>query len=95
MSIDRTQIFKGLASILEQMLDDWGVELDEPINDNSQLVADLEFSSIDIIHLAVALEQHFERPKLGFNELLMDDGQYIDDLSVGKIVDFLVQKLAE
>ena len=95
MSIDSTQVFAGLSSILEQMLDDWGVELDEPLNSNSQLVADLEFSSIDIIHLAMALEQYFERPKLGFNELLMHDGQYIDDLSVGKIVDFLVIKLAE
>jgi len=95
MSRDCAQVFKGLSSILEQMLDDWGVELDEPINNNSNLVADLEFSSIDIIHLAMALEQYFERPKLGFNELLMNDGQYVDDLSVGKIVDFLVQKLAE
>ncbi len=94
MNIDNTQAFEGLSGILEQMLEDWGVDLDEPINRDTQLVADLEFSSIDIIHLAMALERHFKKPKLGFNELLMDDGQYVDDLSVGQIVDFLVLKLA-
>ena len=94
MSNMKEEIVTAITGILEQMLDDWGVELDEPIGADTKLVADLNFSSIDIIHLAMALEQHFKRPKLGFNELLMEDGQYVDDLTVAQITHFLETKLA-
>jgi acyl carrier protein len=41
----------------------------------------------------VAVEEHFNHSKLGFNELLMVDGKYIDDLQVKQVVDFLAIKL--
>ena len=93
MAFDRSKIFEDLVAILQEMIDDWGVDLEEPIGDETKLVGDLEFSSIDIIHLVVAIEEHFERPKMGFNDLLMEDGKYVQDLGVGQVVDFIDQKL--
>ena len=93
MALDRSTILQDLVAILQEMIDDWGVDLDEPIGDQTTLVGDLEFSSIDIIHLVVAIEEHFERPKMGFNDLLMEDGKYVQDLEVGKVVDFIDEKL--
>lgn len=93
MAIERDQISKDLVDILNEMIDDWGVELDNPIGDDTALVADLEFSSIDIIHLVMAIEDHFEHPKMGFNDLLMEDGKYVQDLEVGQVVDFIDSKL--
>jgi acyl carrier protein len=75
------------------MIRDWDIELDSPIDSNTNLVSDLAFSSIDIIQLVVALEEHFKYPKLNFNTLLMVEGKYIDDLSVRQLVDFLAEKL--
>lgn len=93
MAFDRTKILQDLVAILQEMIDDWGVELDEPIGDSTTLVGDLEFSSIDIIHLVMAIEEHFEHPKMGFNDLLMEDGKYVQDLGVGQVVDFIDAKL--
>ena len=52
-------------------------------------MADLEFESIDIVQLAVSLEQHFDQSGLPFEQLFMRDGDYVDDLTVNEIADFL------
>ena len=59
----------------------------------TRLVADMEFASVDIIQLMVAIEEHYNRPKMGFQDLLMNDGSYVDDLSIGQVIDFVHAKL--
>jgi len=55
-------------------------------------VADLEFASVDIIQLCVALEQAYER-KLRFQDLLMKDGSYVGDLTVAQFARFIEGRL--
>ncbi len=93
MSISKSQIQDAVVGIIEDMIQDWGVEVEDAVGPQTTLVADLGFSSIDIIHLTVAIEDHFSRPKLGFNELLMVDGKYVDDLSIAQVAAFLERKL--
>ena len=78
--------------IVEDLVQDWELNLDEAIGQETFLVNDLNFSSVDIIQLCVALEQNYER-KLGFHELLMEDGKYVGDLSIQQISVFLESKL--
>jgi acyl carrier protein len=78
-----------LIAELEDFIQDWDVEMDEPIGRDTLLLADLGFESIDIIQLVVALEETFGKRKLPFEQVLMKDGRYVDDLSVGQIADFL------
>lgn len=80
-----------LIAILSDLTEEWG--LDEEIGLESKIVADLEFESIDIIQLVVAIEKHFARRNMGFDELLMKDGKYVDDLSVRQISTFVKKKL--
>ena len=91
VQMDRNAVETGVLKVLGKLVEDW--DLDQPIGPGSQIVADLGFESIDLIQLVVALEQHFGNRKLGFNELLMRDGRYVDDLSVTEIVDFLAARL--
>lgn len=93
MQFNKAQIQDGVIKVIEDTIHDWDVDLDDAIGADTTLVADLGFSSIDIIHFTVAVEEHFNRPKLGFNELLMVDGKYTDDLQVKQVVDFLDIKL--
>jgi acyl carrier protein len=93
MSIPYTQIEDSVVQIVEDMVQDWDLEVEDSVGPHTTLVADLGFSSIDIIHFTVAIEDHFSRPKLGFNELLMVNGKYVDDLSIAQIAAFLDQKL--
>lgn len=81
-----------VISITADLVQDWGLDLDEGIAGSTLLVKDLEFASVDIIQLCVALEQHFDR-KLGFQEMLMKDGSYVGDLSVSQVAVFIEPKL--
>jgi acyl carrier protein len=81
-----------VVTIIEDLIQDWGLDLEEGIGGQTMLVSDLEFASVDIIQLCVALEQHFER-KLGFQDLLMDGGSYVGDLSVSSIAQFVNTRL--
>lgn len=81
-----------LVSIIEDLVQDWGLDLDEGISGETTLVNDLDFASVDIIQLCVAIEQHYSR-KIGFQDLLMKDGSYVSDLSISQIENYLQTKL--
>ncbi|ADM09555.1 putative acyl carrier protein [Parvularcula bermudensis HTCC2503] len=89
--MNSADIDRAVVGILERFTDDWGV--DHQITPDSQIVADLEFESIDVIQLVVAIEQHFGIRNMGFDELLMKDGKYVDDLTVRQIADFINKKI--
>ena len=89
--MQRDDVEGAVLNVLRKMVQDW--DLDRPLEAQSFIVADLGFESIDLIQLVVALEQHFGNRRLGFNDLLMKDGRYVDDLSVRQIADFVAQRL--
>ena len=91
MQVTETKIQSNLIEILKDMTKEWDLDLNE-IDANTKLVADLSFASIDIIQLVVSIEEHYKQ-KLGFNELLMKEGKYIDDLSVDNLASFVSRKL--
>lgn len=82
-----------VALIAAEMAEDSGVGVDEPIGLGTRLVADLEYCSVDIIHLIVAIEGHFRCPRMGFHELVQKDNRYVDDLTVGQLAEFVARKL--
>src|SRR5687767_12578734 len=87
-------ILNIVLKILEEMTSDWETGFTGPLDPQTLLVADLAFESIDVVKLAVALEEHFKRPNLPIQELLMTrDGRYVDDLRVSELVGFLTTHL--
>jgi acyl carrier protein len=54
---------------------------------------DLAFESIDVVQLVVALEKNFERKGLPFEQLFMREGDYVNELEVKEIVEFLHKNL--
>jgi acyl carrier protein len=90
--LSRETTEKTVIAIVEDLIQDWGLDLDEDIDGRTMLVKDLEFASVDIIQLCVALEQDFER-KLGFQDLLMEEGSYVGDLSVSQIAEFVETRM--
>jgi len=93
-SIPPEAILQRLKDVLEDFIEDWDIELEEAIGRDTLLLADLEFESIDIIQLVVAIEETFGKRKLPFEQVLMKDGRYVDDLSVGAIADFLHEQFS-
>ena len=93
-SLLRASTQNTVIAVIEDLIQDWGLELDGGVGPATLLVAELEFASVDIIQLCVALEQAYER-KLGFQNLLMRDGSYVGDLSVQQIAKFIDSRLEQ
>lgn len=89
----KDQIVQDLISILVDMTSDWDMEFEGSIGPETSLMGDLEFESIDVVQFVTAIEEHFERRGLPFEELLMTDGRYVDELIVGDAANFLYRHL--
>jgi acyl carrier protein len=80
-----------IVAVLQDMTSDWDLENEGPINGDTHLIADLAFESIDIVEMVVAIEQAFQKRGIPFEGLLMVDGRYVDDLSVGQVANFVAR----
>lgn len=78
-----------LATLLEDFTQDWDANHEGPITRETKLFADLGFESIDIIQLIVAIQEEVVKKNVPFDTLMMKEGRYVDDLSVGQIADYL------
>lgn len=81
-----------LAALLLDFTQDWDTSSDAPIGRDTLLFADLGFESIDIIQLIVAIQEEVVKRNIPFDTLLMKDGRYVDDVTVGQIADHLAAK---
>lgn len=86
-------VTEKLITIVEDFIEDFDEDFDEEVTRGTWLLADLGFESIDIIQLVVAIEEEFGKRGIESEELLMEDGRYVEDLSVGQIADFVAGKL--
>ena len=91
-SLKKDTTIDTVVAIVDDLTQDWGLELDGPTGAKTKVVADLEFASVDIIQLCVALEECYGR-RFGFQDLLMKDGSYVGDLSLGQLAAFVDAKL--
>ena len=92
--LKKATTIETVVAIVEDLTQDWGLELETPAGAGTRLAGDLEFASVDIIQLCVALEQCYER-RFGFQDLLMKDGSYVGDLSLGQFASFIDTRLAQ
>lgn len=86
-------VLTGIVAIIEEMTSDWDTSFEGQIGAETRLIQDLEFESIDIVQLTVAIETRFDRRDLPFEELLMAEGRYVDELSLGEVAEFVAKQL--
>lgn len=91
--LSREEIQSRVIAVLEDMTADWELDSDEEIDSETQLMEDLAFESIDVVQLVVALEKEFNCKGLPFEKLFMHDGDYVDEILVKEVVDFLGENL--
>ncbi|MGQ0621525.1 MAG: acyl carrier protein [Panacagrimonas sp.] len=78
-----------LIALLMDFTQDWDNEFEGQMGRGTRLLGDLGFESIDIIQFVVAIQEDIVKRKLSFDQLLMKEGRYVDDLSIGQIADYL------
>ncbi len=89
----RADVEKAVVGVVNQTISDWDVDLPNGVTMDTLLMHDLAFESIDIVQFAVAIEQAAERKGLPFEKLFMKDGDYVDDVRLSQVVDFLCGEL--
>ncbi len=90
---EKQSILSFAVETLNEMTSDWDNEYDEPIGPKTKLIGDLAFESIDVVQLIVAIEEEFQSRSLSFEQLLMKDGRYVDEIVVEELVEFLDSQL--
>jgi acyl carrier protein len=73
-----------VIAIVNDLTQDWGLETSAPPSASTLLAADLQFAS----------EECYER-RFGFQDLLMRDGSYVGDLSLGQLSHFVDTQLTK
>ncbi|HEY9729354.1 MAG TPA: phosphopantetheine-binding protein [Chroococcales cyanobacterium] len=91
--LSREEIQSRVIAVLEDMTADWELDSTEGIEPETRLMEDLAFESIDVVQLVVAIEKEFNRKGLPFERLFMHEGDYVDEILVKEVVDFLMENL--
>lgn len=92
MQVEFLSVQEKVISILMSIISEWGDEIEDDIEAKSLLVEEIGFASIDFVQLAVAIEKEYDR-KLGFQNLLMKDGAYVEDLSIQEVSNFVYKQI--
>jgi len=86
---NKADILVAVIRILGEITYDWDLEFGGAIGPDTKLITDLGFESIDVVQFVVAMEEHFRRRGLPWEEFLMVDGRYVDEIKVDDTVAFL------
>lgn len=86
-------ITEAVIHILKDMTSEWDMQLDGPIGPKTRLVSELQFESIDVVQFVVAIEERFKRRGMPFEQMLMHDGRYVDEITVEQTAEFLHRHL--
>ncbi len=87
MKPTQDEILAGIKEILAEMIEDWDLDL-KTIGADTRLSADLGLSSIDALHLVAAIDMRFNR-RLPYERLILKDGKYVEELTVGDLTRFV------
>lgn len=89
-----TDLHTAVVSVLEDLTADWDLDLEGGIGPETRLMNDLSFESIDVVQFVVSLEQKLGTKGIPFENLFMREGDYVHELTVQEIVDFLKSNLS-
>lgn len=92
MTVATSDVEAIVFEVIEELLDTIDTDFEDELSSSALLVADVGFSSIDFVQMIVSIEEKLGA-KIGFQDMLMSDGKYVEDLSVGQVVDFTVNRL--
>jgi acyl carrier protein len=87
----RNACWAVIVEALTALLEEQGNEPGE-ITPATMLNADLGISSVDAIHMMIMLEDRLNAP-LSFEKLAVRDGEYVEDLSLAELLDFIADSL--
>ena len=87
------EVLCNVIEVIEEITEDWDME--DPIEKDTRLSADLGFSSVDVVQLFASISSRFQQ-KFRYDKLIVDENQqYKDELTVGEIADYVGAAMAD
>lgn len=83
---------QAIVDLTKDLIEDWGLD-DVEVTRETTLKGDLGFDSSDIMQIFTAIQEHYRGAELKFQELVMKDGKFVDDLSLSQIAVFVLRNL--
>ena len=81
-----------VIGLVEEFVDDWGLD-DVEVSKNTKIKEDIGFDSSDTMQLFAAIAEHYNPVEFKFQELVVQDDKFVDDLSLGQIIVFVLKTL--
>lgn len=81
-----------ILQLTRDFIEEWGLE-DIAVTKDTRIKADIGFDSSDTMQLFAAISEHYSGTDFTFQELVVRDGKFVDDLSLGQIAVFVLRKL--
>ncbi|PIR39359.1 MAG: acyl carrier protein [Alphaproteobacteria bacterium CG11_big_fil_rev_8_21_14_0_20_39_49] len=81
-----------VIGLVEEFVDDWGLD-DIEINKDTKIKADIGFDSSDTMQLFAAIAEHYDYVEFRFQELVVQDDKFVDDLTLGQVIVFVLKTL--
>jgi acyl carrier protein len=87
--ISRPEIVSDLVNLISDITQDWDLDFSGGISEETGLVSDLGFQSIDVVMLVGEIHKHYGLRNLPFEQLLLVKGKYADEIRISSLADFL------
>ena len=95
MSVLNTESIQAkVIAVLQDMIADWELDDINEIDADTKLMEDLAFESLDVVQFVVSLEKEFEQRNLPFQNLFMHDGDYVYEINVKEVAEFLNKNIS-
>ncbi len=92
MQMTSVDIKTKVIYLITKLMEELDYDANESIDSDTMFVKDLGFASLDFVQMVVAIEEDFGR-KIGFQTLLVKNGESVKDLTVGELVAFISRQL--
>lgn len=74
--------------ILNEFAEEWGLD-DLELTGETTLKTDMGFESTDIMQLFLGIQEAFPSIKIPFQNIIMNNGKFVEDLSVQQVIAFV------
>ena len=79
-----------VTQLVAQTVAEWNLDLDDALGEETKLAEDLCFSSVEMLHLLAAIDMRLST-KLPFDRLILTNGAYRSELTLGELARFVDQ----
>jgi hypothetical protein len=92
-SYEREVIESDLTRIITDMISDWDTEFSGAVSGETQLLGDLNFTSIDMAMLVGEIHRFYQRRNIPFERVFLSGGLPVKDIQISALVEFLHEYL--